>query len=108
MVTPPHPKMVVCICRANGLYLRINSGGTWPGSIPLPKKPMHSFLHHDSFIECGNLIELDDYIVEDAHVIGRVDAALIPAILSAIDDSVNLRRGDKDAVRAALLPLVPK
>jgi hypothetical protein len=65
-IRPPAPKMVVCVDPANGVYFRINSRGHWPESIPLPKNADHSFLDHDSYIECGAALSWDDFAIDES------------------------------------------
>lgn len=107
VIRPPGPKMVVCIEPGLGLFFRIN---TRPWQIPaaLVRLPDHPFLDHDSFLECGEPLELDDYIVDEAlrrrGVIGRIAPATVPEILSALDQARRVSAADKAAIRAALRP----
>lgn len=86
-IRPPGPKMVVCVDAEMGWYFRINTHDTWRPNVELMKTPDHEWLHHDSFMEC-NILELDDYVVEQAvrqsGIIGSVHRSLCPAIREAI------------------------
>lgn len=104
-IRPPGPKMVVCVEPALGFFFRINTRSVWQISVPLAKRD-HPFLDHDSHLECGGQIDLDDYMIEQAlaqrGVIGQISAALVPAILAAIDAAQTLSALDKDTIRRAL------
>ncbi len=65
-IRPPGPKMLVCITPEQGLYFRINTRGHWQHSIPLAQRDHPNVLSHDSHLECGQPIELDDYLVDQA------------------------------------------
>jgi hypothetical protein len=109
-ISPPGPKMVVCVESALGYFFRINTRGHRPGSVPLKKAGLHEFLDHDSHLECGGPLELDDYVIDDSlsgrGVIGQVSAALIPEILQAIDGNKELAAKDKATIKAFLSPLI--
>jgi hypothetical protein len=64
-IKPPGPKMVVCIEPSLGFFYRINSEGKWQFPVPL-RNVDHPFLKHDSFIECGEPFELDDYLIDES------------------------------------------
>ena len=63
-INPPGPKMVVCVDATNGYFFRINTKGHWQHSVPLSKKDHGTFLDHDSHLECGDPLELDDYVID--------------------------------------------
>src|SRR5215203_1726956 len=63
---PPGPKMVVCISPELGLFFRINTEPNWQTSIKLFRGPNHLFLEHDSHLECGEPLDLDEYVVEES------------------------------------------
>ena len=97
--------MIVCIEPSLGLFFRINTEGKWQTSVNLTQAD-HPFLDHDSHLECGDPLEIDDYMIEQAldrrPVIGQVSRALIPVILAAVDGAKTLSARDKAAVRNAL------
>lgn len=105
LIKPPGPKMVVCVEPEIGLYLRINSDGWRDGSLKI-EKGAHKFLDHDSYIECGDPFDLDDYIVLEAlkksGVIGNVDSALAEQICEAVRNCSLIARADKNAICTAL------
>lgn len=107
-IRPPGPKMVVCVCPELGLFFRINSEGKWQTPVPLAKSPDHLFLSHDSYLECGEPLELDDYVIEESinrkGIIGQVGRALVPQIVAAVEKAVTLSQNDKDIIKRALLP----
>lgn len=111
LISPPGPKMVVCVEALLGYFFRINSRGHRPGSLLLKKAGAHEFLDHDSHLECGGPLELDDYIIDESlrrhgGTIGCVSPTLIPAILQAMDANGELSPKDKAAIRAFLAPLM--
>lgn len=105
-ITPPHPKMVVCIEPDLGLFYRFNSRDHWKPCVFVAREPDHGFLDHDSYIECGDPLELDDYIVSESlkrrGVIGSVSHELCPQILEHLNVAKYLRQSDKDAIRSAM------
>jgi hypothetical protein len=106
LISPPGPKMVVCVAPALGLFVRINTRGHWPGSVALAQR-LHPFLKHDSFLECGAVFELDDYMIGQSFasgrgVIGRIDRAVVPDLLAAVRSARTLSARDREAIVAAL------
>ncbi|RJF89076.1 hypothetical protein D3874_20595 [Oleomonas cavernae] len=93
-IDPANWKMAICVEPSLGIYLRINSDGWRDGSIPILQADYPSFLKHDSFIECGQPFELDDYVIEHG--------LAAQGICDAIQKSSTIRRGDKAAIYKAL------
>ena len=106
IIRPPGPKMVVCICPEHGFYFRINTEPKWQTPVLLRKAGVHDFLDHDSYLECGSPIELDDYVIETTgnrgKVIGAIAAAVLPEIIEAIRTSPRVRASDRRVMLAAL------
>jgi hypothetical protein len=103
--------MVICVEAELGYFFRINTRGHRPGSIPLKKAGLHEFLDHDSYLECGGPLELDDYVIEESlressGVLGQVSTTLIPQILTAMMANKELSRKDKETIKAFLSPLI--
>ena len=98
--------MVVWVEPALGFFFRINTEDKWQTPVKLIRVPDHLFLKHDSHLECGDPLELDDYVIEQAlngqGVIGQVSRTLVPAILEAVKTAKTLSERDKAAIRAAL------
>lgn len=107
-IRPPGPKMVVCIDADMGWFFRINTRDGWRPNVPLAKTPDHEWLLHDSFMEC-NILELDDYVVEEAirrsGVIGVVHPSLCPAIRDAIRQNRGMSNTDKMRIHATMQAL---
>lgn len=105
-ITPPGPKMVVCIEPSLGMFFRINTNPRWQTPIKLEKTPNHEFLDHDSYLECGEPLELDDYIVDDSlkynGIIGTISADLAVPIYNAVKEAKYISQADKEAIRKAL------
>lgn len=97
--------MVVCVEPRLGLYYRINSEPKWQVPVTIYKSN-NPFLDHDSYLECGSPLELDDYLVEESiqenGILGMLHASHIPAICAAIIRSRRIRPDDRQAIRAAL------
>jgi hypothetical protein len=94
--------MVVCVEASLGYFFRINTRGHRTGSVALQKAGLHEFLDHDSHIECGGPLELDEYIVDESlrsrGVIGQISPSLLPQILAAIAANSELAPKDKAAI----------
>lgn len=104
-IRPPGPKMVVCIEPRLGLFFRINTEGKWQTPIKL-EKAGHPFLTRDSHLECGEPLELDDYIVEQSlrgkGVIGTIIPQLASRIFQVVDAARTISAADKEIIRKAL------
>ena len=102
--------MVVSVEPALGLFFRINTKPNWQKSV-LIKKVFNIWLEHDSFLECGQPLILDDYIVDmsvrSRGIIGCLDAHLVKQILLAMAEDEKVSIEDFEAVAAALKPLIP-
>jgi hypothetical protein len=107
-ISPPGPKMVVCVEAKLGFFFRINTRPNWQQSLLLKKGTDHPFLDHDSYLECGDPLELDDYVVEQSldgkGVIGTVSQALIPDILKAVRAAARMSEKDKQTIAMFLDP----
>jgi hypothetical protein len=105
LIRPPGPKMLVCIEPNLGMFFRINTKPIWQNSIAIIAAD-HNWLRWDSNIECGEPIELDEYVISDSLVkkgiIGRVKESLAPAIYAVVANARTLAPDDKDAIREAL------
>ena len=97
--------MVACIEPDQGLFFRINSKGTWQTPVKLEKQD-HDFLERDSFLECGEPLELDEYLIDesiaDRGIIGAVSATKVQEIYQAVLGASSLSQADKEEIRKAL------
>lgn len=57
-ISPPGYKMVACVEPEKGFFYRINTK-PWRPAVELAKAD-HRFLDHDSYLECGDPMEIDD------------------------------------------------
>ena len=93
--------MVVCVEPELGLFFRINTKDHWPGSILIERR-LNPFLHHDSYLECGSIIELDDFIVDevldDQGIYGELSPKIVVEICKIVRSATTLRQSDKDAI----------
>jgi hypothetical protein len=109
-IEPPGPKMVVCIHPANGWFYRINTKSHWHPSIALNRLPDHSFLDHDSFLQCGDFLDLDDYVIEQSMnregIIGKISPLLCGQIITALAGAIYVTESDKSQIRNILQPLI--
>ena len=98
--------MGVCIEPSLGLFFRINTRPQWQTPVKLTKEPHHRFLDHDSYLECGDPLELDDYVVEEClrrrGVIGTVHSSVITEIYAAVRAAKTISVADKELIRVAL------
>jgi hypothetical protein len=105
-IRPPGPKMGVCIEPKLGLFFRINTDPKWQTPVRLIKQPYHPFLNHDSYLECGDPLELDDYVVDEClrrrGVIGAIHPSLVPDIYAAVQATKTISAADKESIRVAL------
>jgi hypothetical protein len=101
-----HPKMMACCCAELGLFYAINTRDKLRPCIPIRKTPLHEFLQHDSFLQCGDPLEIDDYMVEQAlqsrGVVGRLDASVVPEIKKFLANALYLSERDKSEIVAFL------
>ena len=83
-IHPKKWKMAVCIQPDCLLFFRINSSDRWKPALGLEREPHHTFLAHDSFIECNLPFKLTEYEVEQSlkarGVVGTIHPSLAPAI----------------------------
>ena len=98
--------MVVCVSPHDGWFYRINSRSHHRPCIALARSPDHLFLKHDSYLEVGEPLELDDYVVGEAlgksGIIGRVDPGHCAAILGHLAEARYLNEADKAKIRTIL------
>jgi hypothetical protein len=103
-IRPPGPKMVVCVEPELGLFFRINSK-PWQTAVKL-EMSSHPFLIRDSYLECGEPIELDEYVVDeslrDKGLYGTVLSSLADAIYGAVHAAKRISDSDKEAIRKAI------
>lgn len=105
LIRPPGPKMMVCVEPDLGFFFRINTKGHWPASILIEKR-RNPFLHHDSYLQCGELIELDEFVVDEIldekGLYGELDKSYAAAICRTLDSVSTIRKSDTDAIRQCL------
>lgn len=85
--------MVVCIDADMGFFFRINSEGKWQYPVHILKSE-NEWLKWDSYIECGEPLELDEYTVGTRPPIGAVCAKVIPDIIRAVQRAETLSASD--------------
>jgi hypothetical protein len=97
--------MVVCVEPELGYFFRINSEPKWKGPVLL-RLADHDFLRHDSYLECGGPLDLDEYIVSEAlrgrGIIGRVSDKVVPDIIAALETAYSVSPADRDFICAVL------
>lgn len=105
-IKPPGAKYVVCVEPDLGLYLRINSDGWRDGSVEVIRDKHAPFLHWDSFIECGDVLELDEFVIQDAlddkGILGSISDELCQEIADSVQHCSRLNMKDRLDIRAAL------
>lgn len=108
-VEPPKPKFVVCVEPSLGLFFRINSK-MWRPCV-LMRVLDHPFMKHDSYIEAGDPLELDDYIVSEAirkmGIFGAISDEVAGKLVQFLVFAKSTKETDKQAIAAALSPPAP-
>jgi hypothetical protein len=103
-IRPPGPKMVVAVCPELGWFYRINTK-PWTPAVKLSRE-LHPWLRHDSFLECGDPLELDDYTILESlrhhGIVGRVDRSLAQPVVEIVRQMRTLSAADKDRIEASL------
>lgn len=88
-------------------YFRINSEDRFKPCIPLQREPHHTFLKHDSYLECNLPQELTEFEVEQAlhkqGVIGKIHASLATQIYELVKDNPVINKDDKRVIGTALV-----
>ncbi len=106
--TPAKRRMIACIHVGNGWFFRINSK-RWQTPVLL-RKFDHPFLDHDSYLECGEPLDVDDYLIDQAiakfGILGKLAEVVVPDVLQAVDKARTLTKRDKEAIKAALSALM--
>jgi hypothetical protein len=96
--------MVACVEPEKGFFYRINTK-PWRPAVELAKAD-HRFLDHDSYLECGDPMEIDDYLIEEGlqmrGVIGRLSPSVCHEVVTALAASRTLSPADKQAITAAI------
>ncbi|MGP9820324.1 hypothetical protein ACTZWW_09940 [Salinarimonas sp. NSM] len=104
-VRPPKPKMVACVEPTLGYFYRINTR-RWPPIVKLVRDPLHMFLDHDSYLECGDPLEIDDYVVRDSiarnGIVGEIHESLCGEIIKLLTMATTLREEDRRRIIDAL------
>jgi hypothetical protein len=104
--TPPKSKMIVCVCVAEGWFFRINSKSHWASSVPLSQAEHTAFLQHDSFLECGAILDILDAEIDDAvaqkGVLGRLSATAITAVITRVAQAPTLTAAQQQTICKAL------
>jgi hypothetical protein len=97
--------MVVAIHPANGWYYRINTK-PWRPAVRLIKDPFHPFLDYDSYLECGDPLELDDYMIDEAlrrhGIIGVISKTVCGEIKKYLASATTLSERDVAEICAIL------
>lgn len=100
-IRPPGPKLIVCIHPKNGWFYRINTK-PWRPAVLITKEPHNTFLDHNSYLECGDPLELDDYIIQEAidryGVIGTLHVEVCDGIKKYLAVANTLSKLDKDEI----------
>ncbi len=109
-VNPPKRKFQVCVSVSECLYLRINTRGHWNDSLKIPVA-RNDFLEQDRHIECGSLLEIDDYEIEEAlkerpGIIGRLSNEDLLAVLERCKASRYLSQRDKAQIDEGILSVL--
>lgn len=100
-IKPPGPKMVVCVEPDAGYFFRINSEPKWQKPVLLELSE-NNFLDHDSYLECGAPLDLDEFIINESlrarGIIGRVSDKVIGPIIAALEASYTVSPEDRELI----------
>lgn len=111
-VTPPKPKLWVAVAPRHGLFMRINSHPhpLRPFAVRLPHE-LHPFLEHDSWLNCGQVVQCDEYRLADLldrqnmperkGVIGEIHPSVRPAVVDMVRRATTLSAEHKALVSIA-------
>ena len=104
---PPKPKRFLCVCVAEGWFLRINTRSIWRPHFLLPHVGNENCLDHDSYLELRGIIEYDDYSLEEAlsqgdNHLGPISKATMIAIVAYLPSLRNLTKAECDRMIANL------
>lgn len=99
-LSQPKLKMHVCVCVEDGWYFRINTKGHFAASFPISAVE-NPFLKHDSHIECGAVLEIDEYETAAAEIAGTLSSATITALMVYIRGVPSLTDDERRRILAA-------
>jgi hypothetical protein len=106
-IHPSKWKMAVCIQADCLLFFRINSSDRWKPALRLDREPNHTFLDHDSFLECKLPFELTEYEVEQSiktrGIVGKIHLSIAPLIYACVKSNAAISEDDKKAIGLALV-----
>lgn len=109
-IRPPGPKMIAAINPVKGWFYRINTK-PWRPAVLLEQAKHSGFLDHDSYLECGDPLELDDYTVAESlkrhGIIGSIHRSCCRAIRTSVFQARTLSARDRQEVCDLLAPLIP-
>ncbi|MHC8509665.1 MAG: hypothetical protein ACYYKD_09810 [Rhodospirillales bacterium] len=96
----PKSKMHVCVCVEDGWYFRINTKGHFAASF-LISAAENPFLKHDSHIECGAILEVDEYETRETKIAGTLSSATIASLMVHIRGTPALTVDERNRILAA-------
>lgn len=102
----PNMKYMVCIVVSESYFFRINSKGHWFGSLDISTEN-YDFLKHDSFIECGSIIEvyegeIEESIKDGESPVGKISPEDIQRIIEHIPNVGQLNEREKTLILKSL------
>jgi hypothetical protein len=105
-IKPPGPKMMVCVEPNEGVFFRINTEDKWDTPVKILFSDNPNVLKHDSHIQCGSPLELDDYIINQSiqnnRLAGRLASVCIPELCDATRKGARMSPRVKASILKAL------
>ena len=106
-IWPTGPKLVVCVEPNEGWFYRFNSKDKWKPCFKVEAcTPHHTFLDHDSYLQCGDPLELDDYLLDEGlskyGIIGSLHIQHAADICAELGKAGYLSDADKGKIKAVL------
>ncbi len=101
----PKQKMHVCVCVDDGYFFRINTKSHFGGSFPISRDD-HPFLKWDSNLECGGVLEVAEFEIEESvrkrGVHGRLNVNVAEDLVRFIAQTPTLTLDVKNKIVASL------
>ena len=106
-IHPKDWKMAVIVEPDCLFYFRFNSSDRWQPAVKVDREPHHTFLKHNSFLQCDLANELTEFDVEQAlnaeGVIGTLHSSLVEQVYALVKANPKINNIDKKAIGLALV-----
>lgn len=108
---PPKYKRFLCVCVADGWFLRINSKPIWTPHLLLRQADNPACLDHDSYLELRGVIEYDDSEIQSAlrypdNHFGRLSQTSLRALATLLPTVKTLTAEERAQILSHVTPLL--